>query len=49
VVSLHHEIAKYLSPEKYFFGFPFMVGGGRNEDIIYSAISGIKQSHTPLG
>lgn len=24
------EIASYLRPEQYFFGFPFMVGGGRN-------------------
>lgn len=43
------EIASYLSPEQYFFGFPFMVGGGRDDKSIYSAISGLKYSHTPLG
>jgi 2-dehydropantoate 2-reductase len=43
------EIAKFLSPEQYFFGFPFMVGGGRDDKSIYSAISGLKYSHTPLG
>lgn len=43
------EIAKHLSPKQYFFGFPFMVGGGRDNRCIYSAISGLKYSHTPLG
>jgi 2-dehydropantoate 2-reductase len=43
------EIAKHLSSERYFFGFPFMVGGGRDDKSIYSAISGLKQSSTPLG
>lgn len=43
------EITNYLSPEQYFFGFPFMVGGGRDDKCIYSAISGLKYSHTPLG
>jgi Ketopantoate reductase len=42
-------IAKYLSPEQYFFGFPFMVGGGRDNKCIYSVISGLKYSNTPLG
>jgi 2-dehydropantoate 2-reductase len=42
-------IASYLSPEQYFFGFPFMVGGGRDNKSIRSAISGLKYSHTPLG
>lgn len=42
-------IDKYLSKEQYFFGFPFMVGGGRDSDSINCAISGLKQSHTPLG
>jgi 2-dehydropantoate 2-reductase len=42
-------IETYLSREQYFFGFPFMAGGGRNADCIHSAISGLKQSHTPLG
>lgn len=42
-------INKYLSEKQYFFGFPFMVGGGRDAGCIYSAISGLKQSHTPLG
>jgi len=43
------EIASYLSPEQYLFGFPFMVGGGRDDKSIHSAISGLKHSHTPLG
>ena len=43
------EIARYLSSEQYFFGFPFMVGGGRDENGIYSVISGMKYSHTPIG
>jgi len=43
------EIANHLSPEQYFFGFPFMVGGGRDNKSIYSAISGLKYSYTPLG
>jgi len=43
------EIANYLSPGQYFFGFPFMVGGGRDDKGIISAISGLKYSHTPLG
>ena len=43
------EIANHLSPEQYFFGFPFMVGGGRDSKCIYSAISGLKYSYTPLG
>ncbi|GHT32677.1 ketopantoate reductase [Bacteroidia bacterium] len=43
------EISNYLSPKQYLFGFPFMVGGGRNEHSINSAISGLKYSHTPLG
>ena len=42
-------INEYLSEKQYFFGFPFMVGGGKNADGINSAISGLKQSHTPLG
>lgn len=44
-----NEINKYLSEKQYFFGFPFMVGGGRDVNCINSAISGLKQSHTPLG
>ncbi|WP_373841247.1 ketopantoate reductase family protein [Bacteroides heparinolyticus] len=43
------EIASYLRPEQYFFGFPFMVGGGRNGLEIRSYISGLKYSCTPLG
>ncbi len=43
------EIAKHLSSEQYFFGFPFMVGGGRDDKRIKSVISGLKYSHTPLG
>lgn len=42
-------IAQYLSPEQYFFGFPFMVGGGRDENQINSVISGMQYSSTPLG
>lgn len=43
------EIARHLSSGQYFFGFPFMVGGGRNEQGVDSVISGLKYSHTPLG
>lgn len=43
------EISRYLKPEQYFFGFPFMVGGGRYADGIHSVISGMKYSHTPIG
>ncbi len=43
------EISNQLFPGQYFFGFPFMVGGGRNERGINCAISGLKYSHTPLG
>jgi 2-dehydropantoate 2-reductase len=43
------EIANYLAPEQYFFGFPFMVGGGTNEKGINCAISGLKYSYTPVG
>lgn len=44
-----NNINKYLSPKHYFLGFPFMVGGGRDKNGINSAISGLSQSHTPLG
>ena len=43
------EIGRYLKPEQYFFGFPFMVGGGRDMDGIRCVISGMKYSHTPIG
>lgn len=43
------EINKWLSPEQYFFGFPFIVGGGRDEEGINSVISGMKQANTLLG
>lgn len=43
------EITHYLKPEQYFFGFPFMVGGGRDANEIHSVISGLKYSHTPIG
>ena len=43
------EIANFLAPEQYFFGFPFMVGGGVSEKGINCAISGLKYSHTPIG
>ncbi|WP_455639846.1 ketopantoate reductase family protein [Parabacteroides sp.] len=42
-------ISQYLKPEQYFFGFPFMVGGGRDINGIHSVISGMKYSHTPIG
>lgn len=44
-----NEIEKYLSPNQYFFGFPFMAGGGKESNTIHSAVSGLKYSHTPLG
>lgn len=43
------EIDKYLNPEQYFFAFPFMVGGGKEDKNIHCAISGLKYSNTPLG
>ena len=43
------EIACFLKPEQYFFGFPFMVGGGREANEIRCVISGMKYSHTPIG
>lgn len=43
------EISRYLKPEQYFFGFPFMTGGGRDADGIHCVISGMKYSHTPIG
>lgn len=42
-------VEKYLSPNQYFFGFPFMTGGGQENNTVHSAISGLKYSHTPLG
>lgn len=44
-----YEIEKSLSPDQYFFGFPFMAGGGKENNVIHNAISGLKYSHTPLG
>ena len=43
------EISHYLKPEQYFFGFPFMAGGGRDADRIHCVISGMEYSHTPIG
>lgn len=43
------EINRYLRPEQYFFGFPFMVGGGKEADGIHCVISGMEYSHTPIG
>ena len=43
------EIDNYLALEQYFFGFPFMVGGGMDEKGINCAISGLKYSCTPIG
>ena len=42
-------ISQYISPGQYFFGFPFMAGGGRNEKGINAVISGSKYSKTMLG
>lgn len=42
-------INEYLSPGQYFFGFPFMAGGGRDEEKINTIISGSKYSKTMLG
>lgn len=43
------EINKYLSSEQYLFGFPFIVGGGRDEQGIRSVISSMKQANTLIG
>ncbi|MFV0418856.1 MAG: ketopantoate reductase family protein [Dysgonomonas sp.] len=43
------EIGKYLSSERYLFGFPFMAGGGKAGNDIQSIISGSKYSQTMLG
>ena len=43
------KIAKYLTSSQYFFGFPFMAGGGRKNSDIHSVISGSKYSKTMLG
>lgn len=43
------KIKNYLSSDQYFFGFPFMAGGGKNQNGINSIISGSKYSRTMLG
>lgn len=43
------QIEKFLPASKYFFGFPFMVGGGKNGLAINAIISGSKYSKTMLG
>lgn len=43
------KIKNHLSSEQYFFGFPFMAGGGKNQNGINSIISGSKYSQTMLG
>lgn len=43
------KIKNYLSSDQYFFGFPFMAGGGKNQNGINSIISGSKYSQTMLG
>ena len=43
------KISKYISPGQYFFGFPFMAGGGRNEKGLDTIISGSGYSKTMLG
>lgn len=42
-------IGKYLLPSQYFFGLPFMAGGGKAGDVINSIISGSTYSKTLLG
>lgn len=42
-------IKTYLAPSQYFFGFPFMAGGGKNVNFINAVISGSKYSKTMLG
>jgi len=43
------KINRYLPAGHYFFGFPFMAGGGQNNDKINTIISGSKYSRTMLG
>ena len=43
------KINEYLAPGQYFFGFPFMAGGGRDDNGINAIISGSKYSKTMLG
>ena len=43
------KISQCLMSGQYFFGFPFMAGGGRNEKGINAVISGSKYSKTMLG
>lgn len=43
------EIDRYLSAGQYFFGFPFMAGGGKEASNIHTIISGSKYSKTMLG
>lgn len=43
------EITRHLSSTQYFFGFPFMAGGGKNGNSIEAIISGSKYSKTMLG
>lgn len=42
-------IAGYLSPDRYFFGFPFAAGGGKIRNCIDCTLSGMKNSATLLG
>ena len=42
------EIHEYLEPDRYLFGFPHMVGGGRSENLINSIIFG-GSSRTVIG
>ncbi len=48
-VSDFEMINKYLYPSQYFFGFPFMAGGGKDSNNINSIIAGSKYSKTMLG
>jgi 2-dehydropantoate 2-reductase len=43
------EIEKFLPSSKYFFGFPHIAGGGKDEEGIHCAIFGKKNARTMLG
>lgn len=42
-------IKNHLTPGQYFYGFPFMVGGGRKDKDLHSIIANSKYSKTMLG
>lgn len=43
------KIEKYLLPSQYIFGFPHIMGGGRDEEGIYCSIFGNKNAPTMIG